>query len=194
MFTSHQRIINISQKKIYDTFFTEYENFTHKFIYVIITGNLNARCGSLDDITYVDETIFDVIDIDSNIVFEYDLTNVLKRLNFSIKRSSMGHTVNKVGRDIIDFCKRNDSVILNGRAFSDKNIGNFTCQEISVVDYTIASIQCLKLFMSFKVDEYSSLLSGVHCPITFSLAALESQIIKKNTLNDGIMKKQMNLN
>ena len=131
---------------MYDTFFTKYETFTRKFKYVIITGDLNARCGSLDDITSVNEIIFDVIDINNNIVFEYDLTNVLKRLNFSIKQSSMDHTVNKVGEDIVDFCKRNDSIILNGRAFSDKNIGNITCQEISVVDYTIASIQSLKLF------------------------------------------------
>ena len=61
------------------------------------------------------------------------------------------------------------TVILNGRAFHDKDIGNFTCQEASVIDYTISSVCALKLFASFKIDDYCPLYSDVHCPILFSL-------------------------
>ena len=36
-------------------------------------------------------------------------------------------------------------LILNGRAFDDKTIGNFTCRNASVADYTIVSANAIAL-------------------------------------------------
>jgi hypothetical protein len=52
--------------------------------------------------------------------------------------------INQYGRIFLNFCKYNDVFILNGRIGEDKEIGKFTCKNVSVVDYIIASPQYLK--------------------------------------------------
>jgi len=59
-------------------------------------------------------------------------------------------------------------IILNGRSFSDK-AGSFTCNDASVVDYVLSSVESLKLFSEFKISDFCPLLSDKHCPVTLSI-------------------------
>ena len=68
-----------------------------------------------------------------------------------------------------NFCKYNDVFILNGRIGEDKEIGKFTCKNVSVVGYIIASPQYLKHITNLQVLEFSNLLSDVHCPISIDI-------------------------
>ena len=71
-----------------------------------------------------------------------------------------------VKKNCYNFCKYIDVFILNGRICEDKEIGKFTCKNISVVDYIIASAEYLKHITNLQVLEFSKLLSDVHCPIS----------------------------
>jgi hypothetical protein len=57
---------------------------------------------------------------------------------------------NRHGALLIDFCKGNNIIILNGRLSGDKD-GNFTCKGTSVVDYCISNIHFLNKFHCLKV-------------------------------------------
>ena len=65
----------------------------------------------------------------------------------------------------MNFCKYIDVFILNGRIGEDKDIGKFTCTNVGVVDYSIASPEYLKHITNFQVLEFSKLLSDDHCPV-----------------------------
>ena len=88
--------------------------------------------------------------------------------------------VNNYGRNLIDMCRNTNMFICNGRLGEDACIGKNTCQDVSLIDYVIASPMCLPLFCSFDVIDYSPLYSDVHCPVEFSLKAdsLRKRIIK----------------
>jgi hypothetical protein len=47
----------------------------------------------------------------------------------------MDKSKNKLGNLLLIFCKGNSMFIINGRVGNDKNIGRFTCRNVSVVDY-----------------------------------------------------------
>ena len=53
--------------------------------------------------------------------------------------------------NLVDFCKNHEFVILNGRAFKDKTIGEFTCKGVSVVDYVLTSCKAIELLCDFEV-------------------------------------------
>ena len=66
-------------------------------------------------------------------------------------------------------CKCNDLFICNGRLGDDKD-DEFTCKNVSVVDYVIGSSDLLKIVDTFSVLEFSKLLSDAHRPLSLSLA------------------------
>ena len=68
-----------------------------------------------------------------------------------LKRSSQDKgRPNALGYQLIDFCKNNDMIILNGRLGSDKGIRKVTRKECSVVDYAIVSPLMLPYFRKFE--------------------------------------------
>ncbi len=54
---------------------------------------------------------------------------------------------------------------MNGRCSSDRNIGKFTCDGKSVVDYVACSPELFHYCTKFEVVEFDNLLSDKHCPI-----------------------------
>ena len=75
----------------------------------------------------------------------------------------------KFGRNLIGCCKKNVMLILNGRAFLDRNIGRTTCKNSSVVGYVICSLSFLKYLTNFEIKYFCELYSDAHAPIEFSL-------------------------
>ena len=68
-----------------------------------------------------------------------DSTDMMSRLNIDINRVSKDSKVNIFGKQLIEFCKNNDMLILNGRAFGDNGVGKPKCKNKSVVNYVICS-------------------------------------------------------
>ena len=81
---------------------------------------------------------------------------------------------NALGYHLIDFCKSNDMIILNGSLGSDKGIGKVTSKECSVVDYVIASSLVLPYFRKFEILDFDPIYSDVHCGVSFSIESKES--------------------
>ena len=85
-----------------------------------------------------------------------------------IERNSKDKTVNQYGKKLIEVCKHCNIIILNGRSESDQK-GECTCKNISVVDYCISNINCLRYIHDVKILSFSQFLSDVHNPIEVSL-------------------------
>ena len=94
---------------------------------------------------------------------------MLEELGIPPRRANEDKVINQYGRKLLDFCKYNDVFILNGRIGEDKEIGKFTCKNVSVVDYIISSPKYLMHITNVQVSEFSKLLSYVHCPISICL-------------------------
>ena len=80
---------------------------------VIIQGDLNARIGKNKDFLTQDK---------------YDETFGILNSNKQYDRNSEDSTVNTRGNDLIDFCKTNDYLIVNGRKLGDV-FGNYTSHQ-----------------------------------------------------------------
>ena len=118
---------------------------------VVISGDFNARTAELRDA---------IGNIDLN---HY---TILKN-----SRENDDKTVNSYGRKLIDLCKNNNMIILNGRTRSKYGCDNkgFTCYKYngsSVVDYTIVEISAVKQITQFEIGGRRQ--ESDHCHIVFN--------------------------
>ena len=60
------------------------------------------------------------------------------------------------------FAKITNLFLCNGRIGNDKQQGNFTFKQLSVIDYTIASVETLPLLQNFEIQETDALMSDGH--------------------------------
>ena len=85
-------------------------------------------------------------------------------------RNSEDSSMNTRGNELLDFCKTNDYLIVNGRKLGDI-FGNYTSHQwngSSVVDYFIASNANLEKILNFSIGEFVPWLSD-HCPVDTNL-------------------------
>ena len=118
---------------------------------ILINGDLNARVGQNDDFVKHDK-----FDVNFNLENMYNLP----------LRNSKDTATNARGNDLLDFCKVNDYIIINGRKVGDI-FGKHTSHQwngSSLVDYLITPNKDYDKIDSFSVGEYSPWLSD-HCPI-----------------------------
>ena len=164
---------------LYDSCMQEIEAFTSRHKYVVLMGDFNSRSSTLPDIIELDNTIYEEIDINPLEVAADDLCQILLDAGMLVHRSSQDSVTNTLGVKLVDFCKSNGLVILNGRAFNDKSVGKYTCKNTSVIDYVISSVHSCRLFSSFAVNEFCPLMSDIHCALTFSLDFSVNNSIEK---------------
>ena len=127
-------------ESILEQFNIELDDFSRFYKNLVLMGDfLNARTSAMTDITETDSDIYSHIDIDPDEVFSTDSAYEIGKLGFNSKRKSEDKISNKYGKTLLDICKYHDLIILNGRAFNDKNIGKATCKNSSFVDYVISS-------------------------------------------------------
>ena len=76
----------------------------------------------------------------------------------------MDKNANKNGRKLIDICINNNLFILNGRFGKDKHVGRCTFieQSLMILDYTICSIDVIKILNDFEIGDPDFLLSDGH--------------------------------
>ena len=82
---------------------------------------------------------------------------------------SKDRVTNNEGNILLDICKSNNLVILNGRCGDDKYVGATTFRNCSVIDYSIASYQSLSHVNNFRIDEVDNLFSDGHSLLTTEL-------------------------
>ena len=125
---------------------------------LILMGDFNARIGDRIERKRIegDETVFDEIIEDARwgMILE--------------KRKSRDSVVNRLGKELLEFCKEKDLVVLNGRSLGDQ-AGEFTCIETvgaSVVDYFIVSLTVVGNLKEMRVENR---VESDHMPIVLVL-------------------------
>lgn len=146
---------------------------------LLIAGDLNARCGSLQDILYDDDDVNFIFDED--VLYESD--------NFQVPRNSKDTVQNTFGRSLIELCKNFSVHIVNGRNIKDQ-LGEITCianNGSSIVDYFIASSNLFQYITEFEVGKRSeSVHFPLHCKLTFQLNSFSETEGSPNPDNNTI--------
>ena len=132
-----------------------------------MTGDLNARCGTLTDFVNFEDSI-------SEVNFDFETNSLLNRnnlleLGFPLERYSNDRLCNNFGYRLLDLCKTLDIHIVNGRCGSDAFIGQNTCVKGSLIDFVVASPELFPMFSSFHILDFDPLLSDVHKAVKFSI-------------------------
>lgn len=110
-----------------------------------MTQNIPFRLNSR---TSIDRDFFNFDDRDpSNTLSDFveNSVNILDILRIPRVRENK----DLYGILLLDFCKGNDSFILNGRLDGDKH-GNYTCKNVSVVVYCICNASFVNRFLTLK--------------------------------------------
>ena len=81
---------------------------------------------------------------------------------------------------LLDICKSNSMLILNGRCGDDKFSESMTFRNKSVIDYSIVSFQSLQFIKSFRVLELDALFSDSHSLIATSLCFKNDLKVKRS--------------
>ena len=105
---------NYCQDRILDMFYDELETFSRSHKYVTLIGDFNARTGSLTDITIPDDEMLHQIGVSPESIYSMDTADQLKQFNLDTERVSLDDKTNEFGRNIVEFCKNSEMVILNG--------------------------------------------------------------------------------
>ena len=191
LYTCNEAYDIIQKEKI--DLFSEDEN-------IILGGDFNSKTSTLNDID--DTTDFYDNNNHEEPFFSFENSNqtyyFMHYNNLSSKRCTQDtDRPNSYGYKLIDFCKNNNLIILNGRCRDDKYVGKTTCKDKSVIDYIIISTDSNLSIEDFEVYEFSPLLSDVHCPISITVSfksELNNNIYsdENNTVDTNILDPMMN--
>ena len=97
-----------------------------------------------------------------------DNVTFLEENNVPFKRTSKDSKSNKYGERLLSLCKNMDLLIANGRCGIDQSVDHTTCDDASIVDYVLCSIEIISQFNKFEVLPFCNLLSDKHNPINFA--------------------------
>ena len=137
--------------------------------YVLVAGDLNARTSTLPDFVPSDTFLIDHFGVDSEIQSHFDKYTVLENLGIPLRRTSTDKRTNTHGFKLIESCRNNNVFILNGRVGKDRNVGNNTFREKSIIDYVLASAECFEHLDDFEIIETDCLFSDGHHSLRWSV-------------------------
>jgi len=152
---------------------------------LVLMGDFNGRTGNLNDQIQVDTEVMENCGFDEEMLEQIfgECGNVDGE---QIQRTSADRVVNNSGYKVIELCKNNKLIILNGRMGDDAGHGKMTCKGASVVDYVILSQSLLNQVLEFDVLEFDNLLSDVHCPLYMSLKVQSHNKVMTESKKNGI--------
>lgn len=119
----------------------------------------------------------------------FNVTSTFEQWNLSKYRASQDKTVNNEGNMLLDICKSNNLLILNGRCGTDKNIGGLTFRNQSIIDYSIISHQALQFVKMFSILELDSLFSDGHSLVSTTCQFQQTLAATNKTLKQVKRKK-----
>ena len=136
--------------------------------YICLTGDMNARSSNLCDFITADSTIADLMNFDQETLSFFNQVEELVKLNVNRERISQDKSTNNNGYRLIDICISNNLFLLNGRFGKDSKVGKCTFRNQSLIDYTICSIDCMRLLLDFEVIDTDALYSDGHSILKWS--------------------------
>ncbi|CAC5396444.1 unnamed protein product [Mytilus coruscus] len=140
--------------------------------YVALVGDFNSKTGSLPDYIIPDESVVSMFDLDCDadiLEYLYDFENLTQN-KISLQRvSQCTCRPNKYGHRLLELCRKNNLYIANSRVGSDKDIGEKTCNDSSVVDYLIISSMFFPMIFYIEIADFIPLYSDCHSFIHFRL-------------------------
>ena len=81
----------------------------------------------------------------------------------------------------MDFCRRCNLFIANGRLLSDKGIGHTTCKDASMVNYLLLS---LNIITDFEIIDFNPMFSEVYNRVHLTLT-VEGENIQQNPIDNA---------
>jgi hypothetical protein len=142
-----------------------------EFKHTILLGDMNARTATLPDFTCIDDFCADIQGIDPDTLSTLNKSHILTKCNVPLSRKSVDKKTNSNGLALVDICRNNNLFILNGRMGTDKDTGQFTYRNSSVIDYAIATAECFVFLTEFGIIETDSLFSDGHAIIKFTVSS-----------------------
>ena len=168
----------LGSKYSYSEPFFEIQNELFRYFsqskHCILFGDLNARCGNLQDYTVMSELLTEFCDLQTFQTEEGEIFRNFALYNIPLDRNTADNSCNNYGLQLIDLCKNNNIFMWNGRMFSEQESPQLTCKNASTVDYFLSSSFVFENIVDFKVEEFSSLYSDVHCPVYAVLKSKKS--------------------
>ena len=126
---------------------------------LILFGDFNAKTKTENDFIIIDKhDAFSSLETGSDVYH-------INRANQDV------HDLDLHGKKLIDLCKTQNLLIVNGRVGEDKGVGQFTSKNNSVIDYVLAPPNFFSQFHTFQIHEFNPLLSDVHALISFEIYA-----------------------
>ena len=172
----------VKDKELFDTIYEDMFYLKSELkLPICLIGDMNARTGNLDDTLDFDHVVINNSETND---FAEDLFNINFFHTNSIinkKRVNADKIVNKNGEALINLCKANNVIIVNGRTGSDRDIGDMTFKShngSSSIDYCIISPDIIPHIQDFQVDMLDQNLSDKHSPIILTLKTRNSEIPK----------------
>lgn len=153
-----------SNKDVFSLLEIEMQNMLTNNKHVILAGDFNARTGTRTEIHSVLHESMDRF----NEIFEESQSEFNLTLE-SIERNNVDKIQNCYGKLLLEMCKSNNLLIVNGR-LGDNISGKVTCKGTSTVDYFICDYGLRQHIDNMQVLEHSSLYSDVHNPIVLTLS------------------------
>ena len=155
---------------------SELLNFSSNDNCFALIGDFNAKTKTLQDFVIPDDDLIDILEMkDNNFMnYMYDHEDLVKQDIPLYRNSQCQCRTNNFGLRLIEFCKRNNLYIPNGRICDDKE-GKRTCNDLSVIDYFILKSDVFTLVKEFKIMDFDPSLSDVHCGIHISLSCTDTE-------------------
>ena len=174
---SDSRFNTIDETNIFNV---EVANMCINNKFVFLMGDFNARVCNKDDFVDADDFLTHHLSLDDTMDGSLNISSKLEKTNLSKHRVSQDKIINNEGNMLLDMCKSNSMLILNGRCGDDKFTGSMTFRNQSVIDYSIVSFQSLQFIKSFRVLELDALFSDGHSLISTSLCFKNDLKVKKS--------------
>lgn len=140
------------------------------FKYSLLLGDVNARTACLADYIVSDTFLAEHFDFDDETTNYFQKHVLLEKLGYSLKRKSNDKKTNSHGYFLIEICRNANLFLLNGRVGSDKNTGEFTFRNKSVIDYALASVDLYRYIADFGITQTDPLFSDGHAALTVTLS------------------------
>lgn len=182
---SQSRFFNDDELELLES---EITSMCSKYDNVFLAGDMNAQTANMKDYTECDTFLADHFDFDADTRDFLDQRAAMENLGIILNRVSQDSKKNNHGYKLIDICKNNNMVILNGRFGKDKNIGKKTFRNTSVLDYIISSLAGFKLLQDFEVIPMDKLHGDGHALLNLQIMFQTKQ---NNTIQESTSPKYL---
>lgn len=107
--------------------------------HMLLFGDFNAPTGTLPDCIQFDEKICEINNLNDILDESTEFFDKLRLYNVPVERKKADKTVNTYGRQLLELCKNNNLLILNGRIDQGNIEPKVTCKNRSTIDYFLTT-------------------------------------------------------